>query len=340
MSINLKKAVIGAKALYAQNIKRDPTGFMAPTLVIMLSDRCNYRCVTCNCYEIGDKTKELTTEQWSAVLDDFKNRDGLSVRFTGGEAFLRRKTMYQLIDQANADGMSAKISTNGSLIRDADIESLKEHKVDLVEISFHGREQSHEDYVKIRGSHQRTLDVIDKLKDIGVTVRLAFTIIKSNLDDLEYIVNLAAERGVSVSFNMPDNNLYYFQDLDESIFPTEGDMVKVSEELVRLKKQFPDVVNGSVKGFMKAPELYKDSRMAEYYCARALMNIYIDSFGNVYHGCWAMPSSGNLTEKSLAQILDSPEYVSNRKKGFLKDCPGCTCAYQMDIDLSFFKRKK
>ena len=339
MPNKLKKAIIGVKALWAQNIKRDPTGFMAPTLVIMLSDRCNYRCITCNCYEIGDKTKELTTEQWSSVMDDFKRLGGFSVRFTGGEAFLRKKTMYQLIDQANRDGLSPKISTNGSLIRDADIKSLQEHKVDLVEISFHGRETNHEEYVKIKGSHQRTLDVIDKLIGIGVTVRLAFTIIKSNLGDIEYIVNLAKERSISVSFNMLDNSLYYFKDLDQSIFPTDDDMVKASQTLIELKGKYPNVVNGSIKAFAKVPELLKDTRLPEYYCARALMNIYIDSFGNVYHGCWAMPSSGNLQDKSLAQILDSPEYTSNRKKGFNKECPGCTCAYQMDMDISLFKRK-
>lgn len=338
MSGKVHKIITGVKALYCLNVKRNPRGFLPPTLVIMLSDRCNYRCITCNCYEIGDKEKELSTQEWFSVIDDFKNMGGISVRFTGGEAFLRRKTMYALIDRLNGYGINVKISTNGSLIRDRDIEELKKREIGLVEISLHGRKENHEGYVGINGIWQKTIDVIEKLKEIGIEVRIAFTIIKSNIGDIPYIVELSEKLGITVSFNILDGSAYYFQDLDSSIFPSDDDMKMASESLVSAVKEYPEVVNGSIKDFEKAPDVYKDSRMEEYYCARVLMNSYIDSFGNVYHGCWAMPSIGSLKEKSYEAILNSEEYENGRKKGFEKECPGCTCAYQMDMAMGYVKR--
>lgn len=338
--MKLKKAVKGLRALYSMNIGRDPGGLVPPTLVVLLSDRCNYRCVTCNAYDIGDKDKELSTEQWRKVLDDFKRLDGVSVRFTGGEVFLRRKTLYGLVEHLEGSGVTAKISTNGSLIRDRDIEFLKNHPVGGMEISFHGREKNHEDYVKIKGSHARTVETIDKLLANGIPVRIAFTIINTNIDDIEYMAGFARQRGTSVSFNILDTNLYYFQNMDRSVVPDARQMNRASEILIDLKKRYPDAVNGTEAHFRAIPRLCENSRMPEYHCARALMNIYIDSFGNVYHGCWAMPASGNVRQNGLGAIIGSDEYREARRKGFNKDCPGCTCGYQMDISMSLWKRRR
>lgn len=336
--MKLRKAVLGLRALYSMNVGRDPGGLVPPTMVILLSDRCNYRCVTCNAYDIGDKEKELTTGQWRQVLDDFKRLNGVSVRLTGGEVFLRRQTLYDLVQHMEGSGVTAKISTNGSLIRDKDIEFLKAHHVGGMEISFHGREKSHEDYVKIKGSHARTVKTIDKLLANGIPVRIAFTIIRTNIDDIEYMVEFARERGTSVSFNILDTNLYYFQNMDRSVVPDAEQMRRASEILIGLKKRYPAAVNGTEAHFRAIPKLCEDSRMPEYHCARALMNVYIDSFGNVYHGCWAMKASGNVKQKSLSAIMDSDEYREARLRGFNKDCPGCTCGYQMDISMSLWKR--
>lgn len=339
MSNIAKKAILGLKAMYNLNVKHDPGSFIPPIMVVMLSDRCNYRCVTCGCYKIGDKKKELSTEQWLKALKDFVAMGGVSVRFTGGEVFLRRKALYPLIEFLNKNNVAVKISTNGSLIREPDIEFLKTHKVDVVEISLHGTAQTHEDYVKIKGSHARTLDLVDRLKSAGITVRLAFTIIKSNLDEIEYIVRLAKEKNITVSFNILESNAYYFQGMDKSLIPSQSDMETTSQTLICLKKQYPNTVNGAEKHFMAIPSLYKDSRLPDYYCARVLMHVYLDSFGHVYHGCWAMPAVGNITEKGLLEIMESQKYIEGRKKGFDKECPGCTCGYQMDIGMNVRKRR-
>lgn len=338
MNPKLRKLYIGARALWQLNVRRDPGSFLAPTMVILLSDRCNYRCVTCHCYEIGDKTRELTLAQWLTVLEDYRALGGLSVRFTGGEAFLRKRDFYQLVDWLNAHGMVAKLSTNGSLIRADDIAEIKERHLDVVEISLHGREKNHEDYVRIPGSQRRTVELLNTLIKEGLPARIAFTIIKSNIGDIEYIVDLARELGITVSFNILDNHLYYFKDLDASIFPTAEEMRLASDTLIALKRRHPAAINGTVEHFAAIPRLYGDSRMREYFCARTLMNIYLDSFGNLYHGCWAMKPSGNVAQGGLKDILESREYRDCRRAGFLKQCPGCTCGYQMDFALNLIKR--
>ncbi|MGK7345826.1 MAG: radical SAM/SPASM domain-containing protein [Candidatus Nitrospinota bacterium M3_3B_026] len=326
--------------MYQLNVRRNPGSFFPPMLMAMLSDRCNYRCVTCGCYDIGDKEKELKPEEWTAVVDEFAALGGLSARFTGGEVLLRKETLYPLVERLKTRGLAVKISTNGSLIRDADVEFLRENRVDVVEISLHGREENHDGYVRVPGSFKKTTALVERLVSEKIPVRLAFTFMKNNVDDVDFIISYARRTGAPVSFNIPEAHAYYFTGVDRSVFPTLEQMERAAARVVELKKKYPESVNGTVRQFESIPALYLDSRNPEYYCARALMHVYIDSFGNVYHGCWAMPPSGNVREKSLGEILRSPKYRENRLKGFNKECPGCTCGWQMDFSMGIVRRRR
>jgi MoaA/NifB/PqqE/SkfB family radical SAM enzyme len=177
------------------------------------------------------------------------------------------------------------------------------------------------------------------MKNFNLPINIAFTIIKQNIGEIEYIINYAKEVGIRVGFNIFDSRLYFFQKIDTSIAPTNEEIKKYTNLLIKLKREYSKNVNGSIKAFKKIPDLINDPRLPHYYCVCTLMELFIDSFGNVRPGCWAMAPCGNIKQHKLSEILNSNEFKRQRLKGFLKKCPGCTCGYELDVIMNLRKRK-
>lgn len=340
LRLPVKKLQIGLHGLYVLNIKRRPGNFFPTSLSIKLTDRCNYRCITCDEYKIGDKDKELNFSQLKKLIQDFKLLGGFSVRFTGGEPLIRKSDLLPLIKYSKEIGLKVSIATNGSLIGNEEIAFFKGQLIDNITVSLHGSQAVHDDYVGISGSWQRLDECIREMKNSGLPIGIAFTIIRKNMDDIVYIVEYASELGVKVSFNIFDTRLYFFKKIKkEGIEASIEQMMKVTDLLLDLKKKFPSHISLNEKTIREIPNLVKDSRLLHYFCARALMGIYVDSFGKVRPGCWAMPPVGSVVEKDLSTIYNSSAYTEYRKKGFLKQCSGCTCGFALDIKLNLMKRK-
>lgn len=333
----LKKLVAGLLGLYALNIRKNPTNFFPPTLSIKLTDRCNYHCITCNHYQMGDKRSELTLQQWQYVLRDFKEMGGFSVRFTGGEPLLR-KDIDSLVSYAKSLGLRVSIATNGSLLTEEQVGLFRKESVGRVTISMHGKEETHDSIVGIKGSWKKLDSIIRHMRRIELPVGIAFTIIKRNIGEIEAIVKYAKDLDIAVEFNIFHNNLYFSQGIDSSIGPSVEEMRGATNLLIELKRKYPEHIAGSIKGFREIPMLLQDSRLPHYYCARTLMGLFIDSLGNVYPGCWAMSPAGRLNHDTLFDIFRSQDYVEKRVKGFNKECPGCTCGYEMDVLMNIRRR--
>ena len=62
-------------------------------------------------------------------------------------------------------------------------------------------------------------------------------------------------------------------------------------------------------------------------CILGYVRIYIDSYKNVYSGCWALPPIGNLDQEELKTLLKSRKYRERLKKMYQLECPYCTCGY-------------
>lgn len=329
----------GLPALYFLNFRKNPNHLIPSMMSIKLTERCNYRCITCGEYDIGNKKNELGLRDWERVIKDFKKLGGMSVRFTGGEPFLRRDDLFSLISLTKSAGMRAAIATNGFLVREEDMGFMKRNGIDHITISLHGCKETHDNIVGIRGSWERIDRSIDQMKGVGLPVDIAFTIIKKNMDEIPFMVNYARNKKIGVGFNIFDNQLYFFKKTDADIEPPLSEMDRISLLLQTLRKKYPGSVNGHFNAFAEIPNLVRDARLRHYYCSRTLMELAFDSFGNLYHGCWVMPAAGNITQQDLQSILGSEKYRQGRLKGFQKECPGCTCGYELDVLMNLKKRR-
>ena len=106
---------------------------------LAITYRCNNKCL--HCYAGGPReTKELTTKEWSLVINKLYELGIPQVVFTGGEPTLRDDLPY-LIAQTQKIGLVSGLVTNGRKLKDeAYFKSLVEAGLDHIQITLESHE--------------------------------------------------------------------------------------------------------------------------------------------------------------------------------------------------------
>src|SRR5690242_1844948 len=115
--------------------RRNPPG---PVVIWNLVRRCNLTCK--HCYSISaDKefAGELSTAEAFKVMDDLKAARVPVLILSGGEPLLR-PDIFEIAARAKAKGFYTALSTNGTLITEANIEAIAAIDFDYVGISLDG----------------------------------------------------------------------------------------------------------------------------------------------------------------------------------------------------------
>jgi hypothetical protein len=82
-------------------------------IAMVLTNRCNCRCVMCDLWRIPDAANELPAERWMALLDELHSwTRTLRVRFVGGEVLLK-PGVYDIIHRAVHLGFTVNLISNG-----------------------------------------------------------------------------------------------------------------------------------------------------------------------------------------------------------------------------------
>ncbi|MBQ7060482.1 MAG: radical SAM protein [Clostridia bacterium] len=101
---------------------------------------CNQKCV--HCYAAGQaraEEKELSTEQWKAVIDRLRAAGVTQVTFTGGEPTLR-PDLFELIDYSK--WFITRLNTNGILLTPDFCEKLRKASLDSIQITFYSSDEA------------------------------------------------------------------------------------------------------------------------------------------------------------------------------------------------------
>ncbi|MFH1371535.1 MAG: radical SAM protein [Planctomycetota bacterium] len=157
------------------------------------TQRCNLRCKMCfQDRAIMAKSKELSLEQ---IIRFFDQTPYLKkVTLIGGEIFIRHD-MLDLIRYLDKD-RNIVISTNGTLIGDAEIEALRKfHRVITVCVSLDGPKEIHEAIRQVPGAYNKAVRTIKDLVPF-LPVTVTCIIVDDNLKVLPDVVEQCAAMGV------------------------------------------------------------------------------------------------------------------------------------------------
>lgn len=173
--------------------KRNPPG---PVVIWNLVRRCNLTCQ--HCYSISadkDFPGELSTEEVFVVMDDLKAFHVPVLILSGGEPLLR-PDIFDIARRAKSMGFYVGLSSNGTLITEANIAEIAGIGFDYVGVSLDGIEATHDKFRRKQGAFKESLHGIKLCREAGIKVGVRFTLTQDNAHDLPALLRLVEDEGI------------------------------------------------------------------------------------------------------------------------------------------------
>lgn len=274
-------------------------------VVLATTYRCNARCIMCNIWK-NPSENDLLPDEYRFLPPSTR-----FVNISGGEPFLRND-IPEIVKVVKERAPSSKIiiSTNGFLpdrIEESMRETLKIDRDIGIGISIDGAGEMHDKVRGIPNGFNKCMDTVERLKRLGMTnLRLAFTVVDENVDDLPEVYRLSKEMGVEFSTAVAQNSSHYFM-TEENLFN------KIDKFRDRLGPLVEDLLRSArPKNWLRAffaHGLYRYSVGAgrPFVCNAAQDFFFVAPNGDIFP-CNVMERVlGNVREKSFDEIWNSDE---------------------------------
>ena len=167
-----------------------------PVVIWNLIRRCNLTCK--HCYSISadkDFPGELSTQEVFAVMDDLKRFRVPVLILSGGEPLLR-PDIFDIARRAKGLGFYVGLSSNGTLIDEANIRRIAETDFDYVGVSLDGIRATHDRFRRMEGAFEKSLAGIRLCRDAGLKIGVRFTMTQDNAHDLPGLLALVEDEGI------------------------------------------------------------------------------------------------------------------------------------------------
>ncbi len=180
-----------------------------PFIVIWeTTQACDLACVHCRaCAQPFRSSNELTTEQAKHMVDEIAAMQAPLFVMTGGDP-LKRPDIYELVEYAAKLGVRPSLTPSATpLLTRAAVAKLKESGLARLAISLDGpTAKIHDNFRRVTGSFQWTLDAVQYAHEVGLPVQINTTITRHNLQHLDDMIALMEKLGIvlwSVFFLVP-----------------------------------------------------------------------------------------------------------------------------------------
>jgi radical SAM protein with 4Fe4S-binding SPASM domain len=171
-----------------------------------LREDCNLRCRHCYCMSAPKTgiTERLAFEDWMRLLDEGADLGCRAMQFIGGEPFLYGPRLFDLAARAAALGYeSIGVFSNLTFLKEEWIDRLLEFRMNVSYSLYSKRPEIHDLVTGKRGSFDRTMANVRRLRERGVTARPCVTVMKQNQDFVDETMEFLRELGVeSPSFDL------------------------------------------------------------------------------------------------------------------------------------------
>jgi MoaA/NifB/PqqE/SkfB family radical SAM enzyme len=265
--MGIKNKLSIAYSLFAARIFRKKTPLVVSWAI---TTRCNRSCQYCNIHNI--KSKELTTPQVFALIDEMSGLGTRIIHFTGGEPLLR-DDLGAIIDHCRQVGVLSSVNSNGSLISQR-IEEIR--NLSLVGLSLDGPEEVH-DRIRGQGSYREVIDALSVIKEHKITPRILTVLSSLNLGCVDFLLDKAREFNASIIFQ-PSTVFLLGGSQRNPLAPEDGEYRKVIRYLIGRKMKDKYTIGHSVSGLKF---LYDWPRLKKIPCYAGLVSARIESDGSL-----------------------------------------------------------
>ena len=309
-SKNAKKAT-KIRQDYNKNGKNIPV-----FLIASVTSSCNLHCTGCYSRANGscvDNTplNQLSSEEWKDIFNQAKDIGISFIVLAGGEPMLREDV---IIKATNFPEILFPIFTNGTMLNEDYLKLFDENRNLVPILSIEGNEEI-TDSRRGKGVYNKLIDSMKLMRRNNIVFGASLTFTKRNLSSIlsrKFIDKLHCY-GCKVIFfieYVPINQ----ETMD--IAPSDFERERLSNEINRLRNDYPDMLFLSFPG---------DEKTSEGCLAAGRGFFHINSYGEA-EPCPASPYSDiNVKDTSLLEALDSQLFKSLQDEGILTEDHECGC---------------
>jgi len=167
------------------------------TVAWEITRACALRCVHCRAEAQPKRDpRELTTEEGFRLIDQLVEVGGPILIVTGGDPLMRRD-VFDLIAYARNAGLRVAFSPSATALVTRDrLRRARDAGVSRTHISLDGgTAETHDAFRQTPGSFQRTMEIMDDLAELGMSLQIGCTVSRRNLHELDRVAEIAAQRG-------------------------------------------------------------------------------------------------------------------------------------------------
>lgn len=288
-----------------------------------VTHQCNLSCVHCyvaNC-EKQNQQRILSLEMIYDLVEQIAKIGCLQVIVTGGEPFFRKDAL-EIFSKFKRHGIFYLLYTNGTLINEDLVDSLRKCPPIKIELSIYGfTEETYETITRQKGSYKKFKYGLKLLLDGGFDLSLKSIAMKQNYHEIDAMREFAKDLGIEFRFDA-----FITSKINGSYLPIKHRLS--SERIVFLEKQntiFRSDVSNMRENF-SVPTLYKcgagkyEGNIDPYgHLSLCLLDRY--PFYDLRHG------SFRQGWKFITKLREMPYPVISQClrceiKSFCKICPG------------------
>ncbi len=285
-----------------------------------ITNKCNLNCAYCYNKDVNYDS-ELSDEQLLDIINQIKDKvKPLFVTFSGGEPFVRKEILFNLIKILKESDIEVFINTNGTLIDKEIAKKIGELGIDKVNINVDSLDKEKHDKLRgLPGCFDRALNAISLLKEYAsdtlTSVRTVIT--KENYKDVEKIANFVKELGLKeymlIDF-IPKLN-------DKHLMLNKEEWLEFHEMYKRIKESGLRIIPNHAILFL---ERKRDVGIP--FCMAGRIKLTIGANGDAF-ACDHLKEkefiAGNVLKDDILDIWKTSEVVNMFRSLTPNSCEGC-----------------
>lgn len=293
---------------------------------IQITKRCNLNCI--HCLEKGNVvTQELSYEEACKIINELSEYKVLEIVWTGGEP-LMRNDLIDLVEYATKKNIKSVIFTNGCLVDEKFISSIKDKNV-FLRFSLDGATKEINDKIRGNGSYETIINAINKCKKNGIEIGIATTINKMNFMEKEQIVELAE------SLNVDEIELSEVEERGYAI--TNKGKLLLSQQQKYEFREFSLLLTIQNEKYRKGIRFQKYSKILsegdkKHCCKGGITTAFINIEGNLYP-CYLFSNYkeakvSNVLKESIISSWQTSDFLDRLRNISINDlieCTKCDC---------------
>ena len=268
------------------------------TILLEITHQCNLRCR--HCY-LDHYTGNLHIDDLRKLLIDLKEFGTTDLTISGGEIFLH-DDIFAIFQMGIDLGFSVSFITNGTLLTQAKLDSLRDLPIKTAKLSLYAMEPELHDLITgFAGSFAKTTFAIESLVAMGKDVIISTVVQKDTADQIPRIKEYATQLGCNF-------------ECDYKIYPRRsGDTVPLQYFVGE------DDLAALFKSKIVPPQI-------EIVCGAGYSRARVNPLGEVFICEFIHTSLGNLYQSSIKDLWQGPARQQIREHLRQYNPPEChTC---------------